>query len=117
MECGEEQRAIAEKYLDQMIAADAAKDYDAFLVPFDPTEQKDSDFTKEYFDADADEMLEEAGGYKSREFLCCINGDDSSYAMCLRFVWKGKYEKKDFIIIVGIHQRDGDWYAHEGMWH
>ena len=117
MECGAEEIAIAEKILDQMLAADVARDYDAWLVPFDPAEPVDSDFTREYFETDTDETLQEAGVYKSREFLCCIKGDESSVARSLRFVWKGTYEKKEFIIIVGVHQRVGHWYANEGMWH
>lgn len=100
-----------------MIAADAAKDYDAFLAPYDRADDADRDFTKEYFEADADEMLAEMGAYKSREYLGCVKGDDEKHKGCLRFIWKGIYEKKEVVIIVGIHPRDGEWYANEGMWH
>lgn len=99
-----------------MIAADAAKDYDAWLAPYD-SNFPDKDFTKEYFETDADEMLAEIGVYVSREYLGCVKGDDEKHEGSLRFIWKGIYEKKEAIIIVGIHRREGKWYANEGMWH
>ena len=116
MKGNEKQLAIAEKYLDQMIAADAARDYDAWLAPYD-SNHPDSNFTKEYFEGDADEMLVEMGEYQSRVYLGCVKGDNKKLEGCLRFIWKGVYEKKEAIIVVGIHTRDGEWYANEGMWH
>ncbi len=105
--------AVAEKYLDEMIAADAANDYEAFIRPFIVNE----DFTKEKFEADVAEMQPVMGEYVSREYLGSLKGNDDDHKDSIRFVWKGIYEKQETVIVVGIVQKEGKWFAIEGMWH
>lgn len=104
---------VAEKFLDEMIAADAANDYEAFIRPF----VVDEEFTREKFEADVAEMQAAMGEYKSREYLGSLKGNDTDHKDSLRFVWKGFYEKEEALMVVGICQIDGDWFAIEGMWH
>lgn len=113
MSINTEALAVAEKYLDEMIAADAANDYEAFIRPF----IVDEEFTKEKFEADVAEMQPAMGKYVSREYLGSMKGNDDDHKDSLRFVWKGIYEKQEALIVVGICQIDGNWFAIEGMWH
>lgn len=105
--------AVAEEYLDQMIAADAANDYEAFIKPFIVNEE----FTQEKFEADVAEMQPLMGAYVSREYLGSLKGNDDDHKDSLRFVWKGTYEKEEALIVVGIVMIEGNWFAIEGMWH
>ena len=104
--------AVAEKYLDEMMEADRADDYEGFIKRFDKVDL--DGFNEEIFHNDAKLMREELGLYKSRSYLGSLNGfKDDTHPRCLRFVWRATYEKNEALIVVGIHEIDGIWYVNE----
>jgi len=103
---------VAEKYLTEMLIADQAADYQAFIKHFDKAEI--DEFNESDFLKDVKSMKVELGTYKSRSFLGPLNDfkrEDCS--RCIRFVWRAIYEKNEALIIVGIHQVNGTWYINE----
>lgn len=110
----DEQLAIAERYLDEMLAAEAAGSYEAWTARF---QQRDLvDFTEDVFKAEVEEMSEEVGRYQSREYLGTLKGPDGEdYPQSIRFVWKAAFEKMESVIVVGIHKVDDTWHVHENI--
>ncbi|MEH6454277.1 MAG: hypothetical protein V7782_14700 [Psychromonas sp.] len=103
---------IAETYIDEMLAADQSGDYDSFVRRFDKVELEE--FNQEIFNNDVALMREELGSYKSRVYLGSLQGFQTAIRpRCLRFVWRAVYEKNEALIILGIHQVDGEWYVNE----
>ncbi len=113
MTANNELKEIAEKYLDEMIAADSNGDYAAFTQRFEP--ENLMDFDPEKFQGDIDEMREDLGEYNSRVYLGSLNGHDKSAPNCQRFVWKGIYEKNETLIVVGVYEKEGVCYVNENM--
>ncbi|WP_250655885.1 hypothetical protein [Alkalimarinus coralli] len=104
--------SIVENFLTEMLEADRTSDYEAFIKRFDKNDLED--FNKDIFLNDTALMREELGAYKSRVYLGSLNGfKDDSHPNCLRFVWRGIYEKNEALIVLGIHQKDGVWYVNE----
>ncbi len=67
-----DQRTLAEQYLDEMINAEAAWDYQAFVQRF---EQADLDnFDEARFKEEVQSIQEELGAYKTREYFGCLQG-------------------------------------------
>lgn len=113
--------AIAETYLKQMLEADDSGNYDLYIKHF---ESKDLiGFTKERFDRDVKQMHERNGlnvGYEyfgslkaPREDSTSANGHYEGF----RFIWKGIYEKREALIVIGIHKKDAIWYLNNASVH
>ena len=113
-----EHRAIAERYLDEMLEAERARDFAAWSRRWDADDLEGLD--AEGFAEDLDEMQAVLGDYRSREYLGALNrregaspADDGP--VHLRFVWRVVYAKDEAFSIVGI-RRDGDgWRPCENM--
>lgn len=105
---------VAEKYLTEMLEADRAGDYDAFIKRFDSADLEG--FNKDVFLKDVELMREELGVYEDRVFLGSLNGFKSEDRPgCLRFVWRAIYEKNEALIILRIHEKNGEWYVNESV--
>jgi hypothetical protein len=112
MENYTEELKIAEEYLAETLKADSDGDFDGFVRRFDKRDLEG--FSKDIFYADIESMREELGAYKSRSYLGSLQGfRDEEHPGCLRFVWRGVYEKSEALIIIGIHKVDGVWYLNE----
>ncbi|NOZ84148.1 MAG: hypothetical protein GXP60_04985 [Epsilonproteobacteria bacterium] len=104
-----EELKIAEKYLDETIKADKEGDFEGFVRRFDKRDLEG--FTKDAFHKDVERMKNGLGDYISRSYLGSLEGfRDKNHPECLRFVWRGIYEKSEVLIIVGIHKKDDTWY-------
>ena len=107
-----EEIELAEEILSEMLAADKAGDYQAFIQRMETGDIEDFDET--VFQNDIKAMREELGDYKSRVFLGALKGvEENGCSKCLRFVWRAVYEKNEALIVLGIHERDGQWYVNE----
>jgi hypothetical protein len=103
---------IAEKYIDEMLEADRAGDYEAFISRFDKADL--DGFNEEIFQNDVAQMRDDLGSYKSRVYLGSLEGVKSAQRpRCLRFVWRAIYEKNEALIVLGIHELNGVWYINE----
>jgi len=113
--------AIAEQYLDEMIQAELEEnaDYEMFTQRFDKESLKDfgpSRFKKEMLCVN-----EDLGRYKSREYLGSLNGfvdpdDPDKHPGCIRYNWRGIFEKNETLITLGMHIVDGEYYVNEIMY-
>jgi len=113
------ERAIAERYIDEMLDAEKNVDYDAFIVRFEPTDLEN--FPKEKFENDMKNIREELGDYISRDYLGQVKGfvhpaKNEGYPDCIRFVWRGVFERNEAIVTMGIHKRSGQWFVNEIMY-
>lgn len=111
---------IAELYLDEMLAAELAGDFQQWIKRYEPVDLEDFD-EAEYI-TDMELIGESLGNYVSREFMGSLKGlrrnvDETESIDRMRFVWKGIFEKSEVVIIVGIHEKDGVVYANENMYH
>lgn len=107
-----EERAIAEKYLKEMIEADDKGDYELFIKHIEESQLKG--FSKEIFGADIKQMHARNGMNVGYEYLGSLKGmpqEDSEQSV--RFVWKGIYEKREAVIIIGIHKKNDTWFKHQ----
>lgn len=112
MSNAKEELEVAEKYLAEMLEADRAQDYEGFISRFDEIDLEG--FDKEIFLADTKLMREELGVYKDRIYLGCLNGfKDNDHPNCLRFTWRGIFERNEALIVLGIHKKNGVWYVNE----
>lgn len=113
--------AMAERFLDEMVEAESEGDgnYDLFTKRFDKDTLKDfgpSRFKKEMLC-----IREDLGAYQSREYLGSLKGAvDVDYPDrhpgCIRYVWRGVFEKNETLITMGIHERDGTHFVNEIMY-
>ncbi|MBX2838624.1 MAG: hypothetical protein KTR35_17325 [Gammaproteobacteria bacterium] len=118
MEVFEAQQGRAEQYLDEMLEAERNSDYVAFCKRFE--EDDLIDFDEQAFKEAVEAQRQELGGYQSRIFLGALNGyqdvtDAEKHPDCLRYVWRGLFEKNETLIVVGIHERNGIWHVNENM--
>lgn len=107
--------SLAELYLDEMLAAEKADDYDAWMQRF----EKDNHHgpSKEGFHIDIQNMQQELGAYKSRVYFGSIKmSNENKYPNGLRFIWKGIFEKKEILIVVGTHKKDDVWYVNHNVY-
>lgn len=105
---------VAEEYLAEMLEADHAGDYEAFIKRFDSADLEG--FSEDIFLKDIELMREDLGAYKDRTFLGSLNGFRSEERpKCLRFVWRATYEKNEALIILGIHEKNGIWHVNENV--
>lgn len=113
-------RAIAEKYLDEMLAAEAATDYAAFVKRFE--ERDIVHFGESKFRKDMYAIRMDLGEYRSREYLGSLRGPrdpdhPDRYPNGVRHVWRGVHEKNETVIVVGLHERDGTFHVNEFRYH
>ena len=111
--------ALAEEILDEMIEAESTEngDYDLFVKHFDTVENfGPSRFKKEMLC-----IREDLGEYKSREYLGSLKGhvdpdNPDKYPECVRFNWRGIFDKNETLITLGIHKKDGKYLVNEIMY-
>ena len=106
------ERAIAEKFLKEMLKADDTGNYELFIKHY---EEKDLvDFSPERFEQDIKQMQARNGKNMGYEYFGGLKGyHDSKDDVCYRFVWKGIYEKREALITIGIHCKNDTWYINE----
>ena len=114
-----QQLKIAESYLDEMLAAEEAVDYDAFVRRFETRDIEH--FGASRFKKDMYAIREDYGDYRSREYLGCLAGKHDPdrpdrHPGCIRYVWRGVFEKSETLIVVGLFTRDGTAYVNEYMY-
>lgn len=111
--------ALAEKILDELLSAERESDYAMFIRHFDPIALRDfgpSQFKKELLC-----ILEDFGAYQRREYLGSLNGfidqdAPDKYPGCVRYNWRGIFEKNEALITLGLHERDGQVLVNEIMY-
>lgn len=104
--------AIAEKFFDEMLEAEGANDYKAWIRRFDHSDLVD--FDESIFARDIKQMNEDLGAYQSRVYLGSLDGfKNENHPESIRFVWKGTFEKNEMVMVVGIHKKDQAWYVHQ----
>lgn len=117
----EELLILAESYLEEMVEAELEEnqDYELFTKRFDSETKRDfgpSRFKKEMLC-----LYEDLGRYVTREYLGSLKGhidqdDPERHPGCVRFVWRGVFEKNETLITMGIHKVDGVYYVNEIMY-
>jgi hypothetical protein len=45
-----------------------------------------------------------------------VKGDQGEHPGCLRFIWRGIFEKGEAVIILGIHEKDATWFVNENVY-
>lgn len=121
MEEDKQRLALAEEILDEMIQAEreGREDYELFVKRFD----KDtlSHFGPTRFKKEMMCIREDLGEFKSREYLGSLKGHvDPDYPdkhpECIRYNWRGIFEKNETLITLGIHKQDGQYFVNEIMY-
>ncbi|MEE9322323.1 MAG: hypothetical protein V3U76_17925 [Granulosicoccus sp.] len=107
---------IAEQYLDEMLDAEETVDYQSWTKRFE--KQDIANFGESRFKKDMYLIREDLGEYRSREFLGLLKGFKDvdhvdKHPGCIRYVWRGNFERNETIIVVGVHERDGVLYVNE----
>jgi len=100
---------IAEKYLEEMLAADDAGDFDLFTKRYESIYLEG--FTVERFNSDIKAMHKRNGKNKGYEFLASFRNQIIDGNEVYRTVWKGIYEKRDAVIDFGVYKKDETWYV------
>ena len=113
--------AMAERFLDEMIEAESREnaDYAPFTKRFDPDTLKD--FGPSRFRKDMMCIREDLGAYVSREYFGSLKGaidpdDPDRQPHCVRYVWRGVFEKNESLITMGIHVEGGTHHVNEIMY-
>lgn len=121
MEVGKSQLALAEKILDEMIEAEREgnENYELFVKHFD--KETLSDFGPTRFKKEMMCIREDLGEYKSREYLGSLKGHvDPDYPdkhpECVRYNWRGIFEKNETLITLGIHKEGSKYLVNEIMY-
>jgi len=114
------ERAIAERYLDEMLEAERLRDFKAWSKRWDTNDLGDLD--DKVFQSDLDAMNQKLGAYKSRAYFGVLKGhrdvsQEKKTSMSLQFVWRMIYEKSEALSIVGIRQREGIWHPYKNVCH
>lgn len=111
-----ESQRVAEEFVDEMLDAEEKLDYQLFVKRF---EKKDVDnFGESRFTKDMYAIRTDLGAYQSRELLGVLNGFEDGdnagkHPGCIRYVWRGIFEKNDTLMVLGIHKKDDIFYANE----
>ena len=115
------QLALAEQILDEMIEAEREgnDDYKLFVKHFDDESLKD--FGPTTFKREMMSCRIDLGAYISREYLGALKGHvDPDYPdkhpECIRYNWRGIFEKNETLITLGIHKKDGEYFVNEIMY-
>lgn len=121
MEVGKSQLALAEQILDEMIEAECEgnENYELFVKHFDKETLRDFGPTR--FKKEMMCIREDLGKYKSREYLGSLKGHvDPDYPdkhpECIRYNWRGIFEKNETLITLGIHKANGKYLVNEIMY-
>lgn len=115
----QESQRVAEEFVDEMLAAEEKLDYQLFVKRF---EKKDVDnFGESRFTKDMYAIRTDLGAYQRRERLGVLNGFEDAdnagrYPGCIRYVWRGIFEKNDTLMVLGIHKKDDIFYVNEFMY-
>jgi hypothetical protein len=105
------EKAVAETFLKEMFEADDTGNYALFIKHY---EAKDlENFSQKRFESDIKEMQARNGKHVSYEYFGVLEGQRRDCDICLRFVWKGIYEKREALVTIGIHQKGEAWHVHE----
>ncbi len=108
--------ATAETYLDEMLQAEADLDFEGFIARFVPEDVKG--FGESRFKKDMYAIREDLGEYKDRQFLGELKGFDNpdreqQRTGARRYVWRGIFEKNETLIVVGLHEHEGETRVYE----
>jgi len=121
MELGKSQLALAEQILDEMIEAESQgnENYELFVKHFD--QDTLSDFGPTRFKKEMMCIREDLGEYKSREYLGSLKGhvdpdNPDKHPECVRYNWRGIFEKNETLITLGIHKENGKYLVNEIMY-
>ena len=121
MELGKSQLALAEQILDEMIEAESQgnENYELFVKHFDQGTL--SDFGPTRFKKEMMCIREDLGEYKSREYLGYLKGHvdpdhPDKHPECVRYNWRGIFEKNETLITLGIHKENGKYLVNEIMY-
>ncbi|GAA0226731.1 hypothetical protein [Marinomonas primoryensis] len=108
----ENEKSIAENFLKVMLEADDTGNYELFIKHY---EEKDLvGFSIERFQNDIKHMQARNGMNLGYEYFGALKGyREGDHDGCFRFVWKGLYEKREALIVIGIHRKDDTWYINE----
>jgi len=92
------EKAIAERYLDEMLEAERIRDFKAWSKRWDTNDL--GGLNDEIFQSDLDAMNQKLGAYKSRAYFGVLKGDkdvsqEKNTSMSLQFVWRVIYEKNE----------------------
>lgn len=106
----------AEAWLDEMLDAETRLDFKAWTKRFEAASLQN--FGETRFRKDMHCIREDLGSYQRREFLGTVKGRKDpdfpdKYPDCLRYIWRGIFEKSETIVVVGLHQRDGELFVNE----
>lgn len=113
--------AMAEQFLDEMIEAELEENanYELFTQRFD----KDtlSDFGPSRFKKEMLCINEDLGRYQKREYLGSLKGfididNPNKRPNCIRYNWRGVFEKNETLITMGIHNIGDVYYVNEIMY-
>ncbi len=111
--------AFAEEVLSEMIQAEDSDtgDYELFVKHFDDV----SDFGPTRFKKELLCIREDLGSYQSREYLGALKGHidpdyPDKYPECVRFNWRGIFEKNETLITLGRYEKDGKFVVREIMY-
>ncbi len=110
-----EVKAIAEKYLKEMLEADDTKNFDLYTKRYE--DKYLGNFSRERFSEDIEGMHERNGMNMGYEFLCTLRNFSFDGLDIFRFVWKGIYEKRDAVIEIDVYKKNGDWYIIQSAVH
>ena len=113
---GEETQRVAEEYLDEMLDAEEQGDYALFVKRFE--KKHIENFGESRFTKDMYAIRTDLGAYKSREFLGALKGFENvdcpdRHPGCIRYVWRGIFEKNETLMVVGIHKKEGTFYVNQ----
>jgi len=104
-----EELAVAEQYLQEMLEADDAGDFDLYKKRFEAKYLEG--FTKDVFNNDIEHMNKINGKHVDYEFLGVLRNQKVDDLDVYRTVWKGIYEKRDAVIEMGIYKKNGVWHV------
>jgi len=112
----EREKAIAEGFLKEMLEADETGNYELLTKHY---EEKDLiDFSPKRFEDDIKHMQERNGKNLSYKYFGSLQGyREDDHDGCFRFVWKGIYEKREALIVIGIHRKKNTWHVNTSLVH
>ena len=109
-------KQLVETWLDEMLAAEASLDFKEWTKRFEVGSL--DNFGESRFRKDMHCIREDFGDYQSRTFLGTVKGRiDPDFPdrrpNCVRYIWRGVFDKCETIIVVGLHNRGGERFINE----
>ena len=109
----------AEQFMDEILAAEAERNFTKFHCRFE--EKYIADATEAEFLREMRDMQEDYGNYIRREFLGCVTGEklpgDNRYPNLVRYIWRGIFEKNEFVFNLGVYRKGDTYYVAEAAYH